>query len=277
MTWKSILLAVDAGEDCPRRTELACDLADAFDARLMGLAGCAPTPLPMSDPYMGGAMTGEALGLFRDIAEAEINAALKAFHAIAGAYRIEAEWRGRLGWPADLIAGEARGADVVVMGRKSPQAPSHAADPADVLLAVGRPLLIVPPTPPFDPLGTPAVLAWTDSREAQRAAAAALPLLKRSSFVSVISVSRAPATSETDQRSVADVAAWLRSHGVEATATVRPARSDVAGEIIAVAEETSAGLIVAGGYGHARLREAVLGGVTQELLIDAPVCVLFSH
>lgn len=277
MTWKTILLSADAGEDCDRRTELACDLAAAFEARLVGLAGSAPMPLPMGDPYTGGAMMGEAFGLFRDMADAEVNAAHKAFHAIATAYRLESEWRGSAGWPADLIAREARIADVVVVGRRSPLAPARAADPADVLLAIGRPMLVVPPQPPRDPLGTSAVIAWTDSRETQRAAAAALPLLLRASFVSVVAVNRNSAMSETDQRAVADVAGWLRQHGIEATPTVRPAHSDIAGEIIAAAEDISAGLIVAGGYGHARLREAVLGGVTQELLADAPVCLLLSH
>lgn len=277
MTWKTILLSADAGEDCARRTELACDLAAAFGARLVGVAGSAPMPLPMGDPYTGGAMMGEALGLFRDMAEAEVAAALKAFHAIAAAYGLEGEWRGRAGWPADLIAQEARIADVVVLGRHSALAPARAADPADVLLAIGRPILVVPPMPPRDPLGMPAVLAWTDSRETQRAAAAALPLLRRASFVSVVAVHRGAAASESDQKAVADVAGWLSRHGIDARPTVRAARSDIAGEIIAAADDIGAGLIVAGGYGHARLREAVLGGVTQELLNDAPVCLLLSH
>lgn len=277
MTWKTILLSTDAGEDCDRRTELACDLAAAFGAHVIGLAGSAPMPLPMGDPYTGGALMGEALDLFRDMAEAEVNAALKAFHAIAAAYKLEAEWRGRAGWPADLIAREVRTADVVVMGRRSSLAPARAADPADVLLAIGRPILVVPPKPPRDPLGTPALVAWTDSREAQRAVAAALPLLRRASFVSVVTVDRGAETRETSQKAVADVAGWLRRHGVEATPSVRTTDSDTAGEIIAAAEEISAGLIVAGGYGHARLREAVLGGVTQNLLADAPVCLLLSH
>lgn len=277
MTWKTILLSADAGEDSDRRTELACDLAAAFGARLVGLAGSAPMPLPMGDPYTGGAMMGEALDLFRELADAEVKAAQGAFRAIATAYRLETEWRGRAGWPADMIAREARVADVVVVGRRSPLAPARAADPADVLLAIGRPILVVPPQPARDPLGTPAVVAWTDSRETQRAVAAALPLLLRASFVSVVAVSQGAATSEADQKAVADVAGWLRQHGIEATPTVRPARGDVACEIMAAAEDIAAGLIVAGGYGHARLREAVLGGVTQDLLADAPVCLLLSH
>lgn len=277
MTWKTILLSTDAGEDCARRTELACDLAAAFGAHVVGIAGSAPMPMPMGDPYTGGAMMGEALGLFRDMAEAEVNAALKAFHAIAAAYRLEAEWRGRAGWPADLIARESRIADVVVVGRRTPLAPSRAADPADVLLAIGRPILVVPPMPPRDPLGAPALVAWTDSRETQRAVTAALPLLRRASSVSVVTIRRDSDAGDTDQKAVADVAAWLGRHGIEAQPSVRTTHSDTAGEIIAAAEAISAGLIVAGGYGHARLREAVLGGVTQELLNDAPVCLLLSH
>lgn len=279
MSWTSIMLAVDAGPECEARTTLACRLAKAFEARIVGIAGSAPVALPLGDPYTGEAMImmGEALAQFRDMAESEVQAALKRFHAVLTVEGVEGEWRGQAGYPADLIARQARCADVVMVGRRSPLVPTRAADPADVLLAIGRPILVVPPAPPRDPLGSPAVVAWTDSREAQRALAAALPLLKRAAGVTVLSVGRDGPPDEAVRASLFDVRDWLALHGVRSEAQARPARGRIAAEILSVAEEQSAGLVVAGGYGHARLRESVLGGVTQDLLADSPVCLLLSH
>jgi nucleotide-binding universal stress UspA family protein len=276
MTFRTLLVAVDSGDDSDARVTLACDLAVGFDAHLIGAGGVALSTPPLDDPYMGGAMLGEALTLFRDIAEADVRASLTRFHELVGSRGDRTEWRGRLGLPADIVAHEARAADLVILGRRSSKAPTHAVDPADVLMAIGRPVLVVPPRPARDPMGWPAVLAWKDSREAQRAAAAALPLLRHASEVHVLEVCGEGA--EDAAMRTADVVAWLGRHGVAAEAHVRAAGPvTVAHDILDFAESRKAGLIVTGGYGHTRLREWALGGVTHELLASAPVSVLISH
>ncbi|PZO00612.1 MAG: universal stress protein, partial [Alphaproteobacteria bacterium] len=171
-----------------------------------------------------------------------------------------------------------RAADLAVLGRRDPvRSPARSPDPADVLMAAGRAILVVPPQIPRGPIGAPAVVAWKDCREAQRAVASALPILAASSIVHVIEV--CPAEQADDARVRADdVAVFLGRHGIVASAQIvkgdgRP-RSD---QIIEFAEDHGAGLIVAGGYGHARLREWVMGGVTHGLLDRSPVCLLLSH
>jgi len=276
MTYKTLLVAVDQGVDSDARVRLACDLAAGMDAHLIGVCGVAVTAPVMDDPYTGGAMLGEAWTLFRDLAEAEVRAALTRFHELVGSRRQRTEWRGLLGLPADIVVHEARAADLVILGRRSSRAPTRSVDPADVLMAIGRPVLVVPPLPDRDPTGWPAVIAWKDSREAQRAVAAALPLLRHASSVHVVEVCGDGA--EAAMTRTVDVVAWLGRHGISAEAhVIAPERTTVAQAIIGFAGSRGAGLIVSGGYGHARLREWALGGVTHDLLASAPVSVLLSH
>lgn len=277
MSYKSLLVAVDPTPDSDARVALATELAHEMDAYLIGACGIAQTPPPMGDPLTGGAMLGEAFTLYRDLAEAALRGALEQFHDRVGAYSDRTEWRGRLGSPADVVAQAARAADLVILGRRSSQAPSHAADPADVLMAIGRPVLIVPPGTRRIPTDGPAVVAWNDSRECQRATVAALPLLRRASRVHVLQVRQTQdAVAETE--GPADVAAWLGRHGIPAEGHVAPrAAGSVTQDILAFAQAKGASLIVAGGYGHPRVREWVLGGVTEDLLAMAPMPVLLCH
>jgi nucleotide-binding universal stress UspA family protein len=276
MTYKTMLVAVDQGVDSDARVRFACDLAAGMDAHLIGVCGVALSTPPMDDLYTSGAMLGEALALFRDLAEAEVRGALTRFHELVDPRRDRTEWRGRLGLPADIIVHEARAADLVILGRRSSKAPTHAVDPADVLMAIGRPVLVVPPQPDRDPTGWPAVIAWKDGRESQRAAAAALPLLRHASTVHVLEVCDDGA--EGARARTEDVVRWLGRHGLEAEAHVKTCgRGTVAQALLDFAGNQDAGLIVAGGYGYARLREWALGGVTRELLASATITMLLSH
>jgi nucleotide-binding universal stress UspA family protein len=277
MTYRSLLVAVDAGPDCDGRLALACDLARHLDAHLIGACGVAMNEPPIADPYMGGAMIGESFTLFRDLAAGEVRAAGERFEAQAGPRCARREWRGSLGLPADVIVQAARAADLVILGRRSGRSPDHAADPADVLMAVGRPVLVVPPRPARPPVGTPVVIAWKDSREAQRATASALPLLHQASAVHVFTCCE-PGRRDEALAQLGDVVAWLGRHGIAADAVAQAAGPvGAADDVLDFAEARGAGLIVAGGYGHSRLREWALGGVTRELLSASPVCVLLSH
>lgn len=275
MDWTSLMVVLDTGPDSGRRLALAVELARAFDARLIGVAGVVSTPPIMTDPWFGGGLSAEVLETFRNLADEELAGLAVAFaEATAG---LSAEWRGQIGHPADVVTRESRAADVIVMGRRSPLCDSRAPDPGDVLLAAGRPVLVVPPRPARSPLGAPAVLAWSEQAEARRAAALALPLLARAGRVAVTSVVSESEPGPAQWRPVYDVADWLCRHGLTAEAEVRSSLQEVADELLDAAAQTGAGLIVAGGYGHARLREQILGGVTRALLAEGDVCVLLAH
>jgi nucleotide-binding universal stress UspA family protein len=277
MSYKTLMVYADEGLDSDTRITLACDLAKAFEAHLIGVSGSAPVPPPMGDPYMGGGVMGEALTLYRDLAERNVTRAEARFREISKDRSAGIEWRGHIGFPAELMIAQSRAADLLILGRRTDRAPFYDPDPADVLMASGRPVLVVPPAAPRTPIGWPAVIAWSDSREARRAVAAALPMLRQTGTAHVLEICDDEATDEVRAR-LGDVVAWLERHGIAADCDVRPRGNDsCADAILNFAAETSAGLIVAGGYGHARLREWALGGVTRTLLDSSPVCLLLSH
>lgn len=276
MPYTTLLVAVDDGPESDSRLELACDLANAFDAALMGLCVGAITP-PLYDPISAGAMVGELFTLYRDMAEAEVASARLRFETIVRARNIEAVWRGKVGFPGEACSRAARAADLIVLGGRNPRAPYHAPDIADVLMSCGRPVLVSPPTRLRNPIGEPALIAWTDSREARLAVAAAIPLLQRASDVTLYSICSAEAI-EAVKGEQADVIRYLAGHAVVAKAvTALRSETDTGRQILDEALARQAGLIVAGGYGHARLREWALGGVTRDLIHDSPICLCLAH
>lgn len=276
MTYSSLLVALDDGPESDGRLELACDLALAFDARVIGLCAGSVAP-PLYDPIISGAMFGELLTLYRDMAETDIERAHARFIEIVEAREVEAEWRGEIGVPAEACARVARAADLVVLGARNKRAPHHAPDVAEVLMGCGRPVLVSPPTRLCNPVGEPALIAWKDCREARLALAASIPLLQRARGVTLYSISSTEENAKADGE-LADVVQFLARHEIPAEPVIalrtdRPAGRQILDEALA----RNAGLIVAGGYGHARLREWALGGVTRDLINESPICLCLAH
>jgi nucleotide-binding universal stress UspA family protein len=120
------------------------------------------------------------------------------------------------------------------------------------------------------------LLCWDGSRSAARAAADALPFLRRGTLVEVVTVASEPAKS--DEMPGADIAQHLARHGLTVELKrIVTAETDVANTILSHAADSSADFLVMGGYGHSRLRELVLGGVTRSMLEAMTVPVLMSH
>lgn len=153
-----------------------------------------------------------------------------------------------------------------------------------VMLEAGRPILLLPG------LAAPApecrvAIAWNGSRAAARAVADAMPWLARAAAVSVLVVvsaheSREPLAeathvSDASHESGKRLVAWLASHGIEADLQVEQGDAD---ELLPwLVSAVQAGLLVAGGYGHSRLRELVLGGSTRNLLRQSAFPVFMAH
>jgi nucleotide-binding universal stress UspA family protein len=140
---------------------------------------------------------------------------------------------------------------------------------------VGRPVLVVPRYGTFPTIGERVLVAWNGAREAVRAVNDALPLLQRAQLVTVLSID----PSDADHRiPSADITLHLARHGVTAVAAqTRGTDLLVADILLSYAADLGADLIVSGAYGHTRLRELVLGGMTRHLLQTMTVPVLMSH
>jgi nucleotide-binding universal stress UspA family protein len=178
---------------------------------------------------------------------------------------------------SDHLASEARWADLVLIDA-APERPLNVArqiDAGDLIMQVGRPVLLVAPVPV--PLRMDRVLvAWRDTREARRAAADALPLLKRAGRVSIVEVADEDDLGAAQSR-LNDVASWLGRHGVTAEVHAKSASGDDAAGLATIADELEADIVVAGAYGHSRVREWALGGVTRTLLRQGVRSSFVSH
>jgi nucleotide-binding universal stress UspA family protein len=119
------------------------------------------------------------------------------------------------------------------------------------------------------------MICWKDTREARRAVSDALPLLSKVEEVVVVEAIEAESGRDAAHARVDDVISWLKRHDIAAFARVFrcPMEEDSMEKLF----QYGADLIVAGAYGHTRLREWVFGGFTRDLLHRSPVCVLLVH
>ena len=144
---------------------------------------------------------------------------------------------------------------------------------ADALFDAGRPVLAVPSEDALTELGAAsAAIAWDGSREAARALASALPLLRRARELVILHVGpvrKGPA--------LADVQTFLSRHLLDARVVEVPDRHDTAGALLDAARGQGARLLVLGGYSHSRAREFVFGGVTRDMLAHATIPLFFAH
>jgi nucleotide-binding universal stress UspA family protein len=279
MTYATLIVQAAADEDGKARIALAAGVARQFGALLIGVAARDLMP-PVTAPAAGPVVVAALIAIQEKDIRKELDAAEQQFRAIAAKPDQRVSWRSALDNPVKVFAREARAADLLVVGRRPECASSHLSrymDPGDVLMRAGRPVLVVPPgLSHLD--AAHVVVAWKDSREARRAVADALPLLKRATSVLVLEICDTTGDQENAKGAIEDVAEYLSRHGVAATAETRVLREgSVSAELLLAAEQRGAELVVAGGYAHSRFQEWVFGGLTRALLGHFPKCVLLSH
>jgi nucleotide-binding universal stress UspA family protein len=179
---------------------------------------------------------------------------------------------------AELIA-LARTADLIVIGQVNPNArPAPSWRPEDVVVACGRPVLVVPYIGTFSEVGRRVLVAWDGSREAVRALNDALPVIASADQVTVMTVHARDKDLERDRNSTDRVIHHLARHGIAARVDQRlQSESTVSDCLLSRAMDFYVDLIVAGAYHHSPLREALVGGVSRDLFQRMTVPVLMSH
>jgi len=148
--------------------------------------------------------------------------------------------------------------------------------PSDLVMQAGRPLLVVPDACNWLDLRS-VLVAWKDTAEARRAVSDALPLLRKSTEVTVVEIVEDEADRATAGSRVRDVVAWLSRHGVRASEQIPEQRGDAVTQLERIASDVGAGVVIAGAYGHSRLSEWIFGGVTRRLISPSNRCSLLSH
>ena len=276
MDCKSMMVHLELNGDNDGVLAIAGDLAEQFQAGVIGIAACQPIQIP----YNEGCASGDVITQDRAEIARELKQAEDAFRAALAGRAKSLQWRSSIGYGplADFIADEARAADLIITGRDlGPRLfdETRRVHIGDLVMRAGRPVLLVPQGIRQLKLRN-VFVGWKDTREARRAVADALPLLAHARRVTVLQVG-----AQTDlparQAQLADVVAWLGRHGVAATAQAIAKSGTEVGYLHAELLERKCDLLVAGAYGHARLAEWIFGGVTQDVLLDPDFCVLLSH
>jgi nucleotide-binding universal stress UspA family protein len=273
MTFSTLMVHLELEHPNDARLQIAGDLAEKFNAKVIGIAAEDPKP-----PYYAGGSVArsfvehERIEVKKRIEQAEVR-----FRAALGGRAREIEWRSALERPNDFVVREARATDLIIAGANREGVVVdrlRQLDPSDLVMVAGRPLFLVPPEVEYLKLDN-VLVAWKDTREARRAVVDALPLLHKAKDVTVIEIVEGDASRSAAERRVNDVAAWLKRHDILAFPKVTHVTS--ATEQIDRIWKSEADLVVAGAYGHARLREWVFGGVTRNLITRSQRCCFITH
>jgi|HubBroStandDraft_6_1064221.scaffolds.fasta_scaffold111208_2 nucleotide-binding universal stress UspA family protein len=277
MAYKTILVHCDVSRGTAGRLRIAADLADRFGGHVIGLYVRRAFQAPAFTD--AGPAMDSLYRTYETTVRAEEAMATAAFRDAVGNKGLSSEWRVADGYVDEILAAEARVADLVIVGQAEPDSPPTTT-PADlaegIAMAAECPVLIVPYIGAAKPPGKTVMLCWNDSREAKHVATAALPLLVAADKVIVLIID--PKADRSREEPGADVAVWLARHGVKVTVQRDSAAdSDVGGVILSRAADHDIDLIVMGIYGHSRLRERVLGGASRTLLASMTAPLLVAH
>ena len=276
MSYKTILVHMDNSARASACLDIAVRLARRHNAHLVGLHALTRVELPSYalavagdtilefQKRMGNESAGRAEAVFRKTIERE---ALPS-----------AEGRFSFDDATEAVSLHARYADLIVLSQPDPSGEGSVTSEFAplVTLRAGRPVLMVPYIGSFDTLGRHPLVAWNTTRESTRAVTDAIPLLQLADTVSVIVFN--PRAQDHGQIPGADIGLFLARHGVRVEVSHYNAEDiDAGNQLLSRAADLGSDLIVMGSYGHSRLQEMVMGGVTRTILESMTVPVLMSH
>jgi nucleotide-binding universal stress UspA family protein len=257
--------------------DYAISLAQLFDAHIAGVGF-------IYEPVIPGTVLG---GIPTDLIEAQreentkaAKAATGRFEAAAGRAGLSAEVRildASVAGAADLFGRIARRFDLAVVGQARPkEGASEELLIEGALFESGRPVVVVPFVQTQGATLERVLVCWDGSRPATRAIADALPFLRRAKAIDIVAVSGE--RGKGSELVGTNMARHLARHGLAVELKrVSAGNVDVPSAIKAQVAETGADFMVMGGYGHSRLREFILGGVTRTVLTSSTIPVLMSH
>jgi nucleotide-binding universal stress UspA family protein len=265
MSYAALMIYIEADAEPEQRVRLAASLAEQFTATLLGLSAAAIAPPMVSD------------GVVMDALRAKLADKGDWFRSIVGGDHRKLEWRAVLDFPVEALTREARSADLVVIGQmKEPGSAYSSLAPGEAILKMGRPTLVVPEGVAAL-RGEHVVIGWKDTREARRAVQDALPFLQEATRITIVEAC-GPGEETTALGRLDDLTHYLARHRIKGGPRVMlEQEASGSAQLLRIAQEERADLLVTGAYGHSRLGEWMFGGMTRELLATSPICCLMSH
>jgi len=277
-TLRSILLHIDASPRCVKRLELAHELAAQHGARVTALYASTPTALTL--PFVMGQGAAEMLPMLQQLDTDYRDNAKALFDRAEATATVPFAWTDLR--EAPLIPAFARRAlctDLLIVGQHDANDLLTTGVPSDfvpsVVMASGRPALVVPYVDTGTTFGQQVLIAWKPTRESAHAVLAAFPFLQLAQRIHLTIADDSAEPSEC----AAALEDHLRLHDVQAP--IQRHAAVAAGEpgegILSLAADVGADLLVMGCYGHSRARELVLGGATRTMLRSMTLPVLMAH
>lgn len=248
----------------------AVSIVERFRARITGLAAAESSTIFIEGP--AGVTAYEK-------ARSDINEALtlaKLDFEARVPRELMARWIGVVQNPTIALRRESVNADLVVVGFGAPIDGNAYPDIGEVALTTGRPVMVLAENA-APRVGSRVLVAWKDRREARRAVADALPFLQGAELVRVVTVDEG--NYSTERLGLDHILEWLHAHDVAATGEVLPmiGGGNSSDAILNAASALDVDLVVAGAYGHSRVREWLLGGMTSDLLSAGRTSLLLSN
>jgi len=268
---KSILLHVYDDTGLESRMQAAFDLARAFDGHITCLHSTPFEDYLRNDPFMATRLPVEVSRKMERLRE-ELQAGAEERLRVEG---VSWDWVHRDDLPSSSLARFSILSDVVVLSHAGPAMFKDEPRPLAAVVATrGRaPVLAIGEGLDRLRLDRPIVVAWNGSPEAAGAMRASMPLLRLARDVQLVEIEEKITPYPRDL-----AARYLARHGIEVEIVQRePVDGSIGKAIERAAFDIDAGMIVMGAYGHSRLREFLLGGVTRHLLGECGLPLFLAH
>jgi nucleotide-binding universal stress UspA family protein len=273
---KDLVVNLTGGQPQDFAADYAISVASTFGAHIGGVGFIFEPIIPGT--VLGGVPT-DLIDLQREENAKSAKAAIARFEQQTKAAGVDAETRildASVAGAADLFARIARRYDLAVVGQAHPDGgASEELLIEGALFESGRPIVIVPYIQKSALKLDRVLVCWDGSRPSTRAVADAVPFLERSKAIEIVVVT---GERKSDALRGTNMSRHLARHGIHVEIKrVNPGTVGVQAAILDYAADSGADFMVMGGYGHSRLREFILGGVTRSILKSMTIPVLMSH
>ena len=288
MAYRKILVPLTGATRDVSVLTAAFEVAKAFGCHVAGLF-IRPDPSEVL-PYLG---EGISAGVIQEIMDASRASTSRAARVAQGALEkaageagaqmfdiaqaangVGASFHLRDGLAREIIAEEAQLSDLVVFDVPAVSKDVSSREMLESALLNGRKPMLLVPHQPAKIVGAKVAIGWDGGATAAHAISAAVPLLSRAPGIEILNVTTGP----IDIAKLDRLREYLRLHGLSAVEHgINPGSQGTATALIDAAQRTGAGLLVIGGYGHSRLRELVLGGVTRHVFANVTMPIFMAH
>ena len=274
---KDIVVNLSVGENGGPAGDYAVSVADTFGAHVVGIAFVFDPIVPISGT---GYIPAEVIDTQLADNQSAAKAAVDRFAASASRAGVSAEpltLSASAAGAGDQFGRLARRFDLAIVGQAEPETSAVEELIAEsTLFQSGRPMIVVPYIQKAPLKLDRVMVCWDGGRQAARAIADAMPILEKAGKVEIVIV--ANERGKRDEIEGADMGQHLARHGLKVDVKrISSGNIDVADALLSHVADSGTDFIVMGGYGHSRLREFVLGGVTHSILRSMTAPVLLSH